>query len=124
MDVDLAKIVGSVEKTDDNAQKNVEELSYDSESSDTADDRANGDGLNRRTKKSNGSSNGCDVNIKNEKSTEDFQMEASSKGQVAGSLAMKYFNSGAHWSILFILLFSFIITQVLASGADYWVSIW
>lgn len=51
-------------------------------------------------------------------------MEASSKGKVKGSVAANYFKAGAHWSILFVLGVSFLIVQLLASAADYWVSIW
>lgn len=51
-------------------------------------------------------------------------MEESSKGKVKGSIAGNYFKAGAHWSILFIIGSLYIIVQVLASGADYWVSVW
>ncbi|XP_031636272.1 multidrug resistance-associated protein 4-like [Contarinia nasturtii] len=52
------------------------------------------------------------------------QMEETSKGKVKGSVAAHYFKAGAHWSILFFLGLLFLIVQILASGADYWVSIW
>lgn len=58
--------------------------------------------------------------------TEDkgIEMEESSKGKVKGSVYLHYFTAGAHWSILVALAFSFLFVQVLASGADYWVSVW
>lgn len=56
--------------------------------------------------------------------TEGVEMEASSKGKVKGSIAFNYFRAGGHWSILFVLGFLFLIVQLLASAADYWVSIW
>lgn len=55
---------------------------------------------------------------------EGVQMEASSKGTVKGSIPGNYFSAGAHWSVLLIIGIGFIIVQVLASAADYWVSIW
>lgn len=51
-------------------------------------------------------------------------MEDSSKGKVKGSIAGGYFAAGAHWTLLLLLAFTFVIVQLLASGADYWVSIW
>lgn len=55
---------------------------------------------------------------------ENARMEASSKGKVIGSIPIKYFLSGGHWSVLSILLASFLVTQFLASSADYWASVW
>lgn len=52
------------------------------------------------------------------------QMEASSKGTVKGSVTLNYFKAGAHWSMLVTLTIAFLITQFLASAADYWVSVW
>lgn len=49
-------------------------------------------------------------------------MEKSSKGQVKGNRTNNYFGAGAHWFVLFLLCLLFIITQFIASGADYWVS--
>lgn len=51
-------------------------------------------------------------------------LEASSKGKIKGSLTVKYFKAGAHWCILSLLLVSFVFVQMLASAADYWVSVW
>lgn len=51
-------------------------------------------------------------------------MEASSKGKVKGSVAVNYFTSGANWFCLSVLGVAFLITQLLASAADYWVAIW
>lgn len=51
-----------------------------------------------------------------------MQMENSSKGKVKGSNAWNYFKAGAHWSILGSLGFLFLIVQLCASGADFWVS--
>lgn len=52
------------------------------------------------------------------------QLEASSKGKVSGSIFGMYLTSGANWCVLLIIGALFLITQVLASGADYWVSYW
>ncbi|XP_055319307.1 ATP-binding cassette subfamily C member 4-like [Sitodiplosis mosellana] len=53
---------------------------------------------------------------------EGVPMEAISKAK--GSLSWNYFSSGAHWSVLLMLLFSFVFVQCLASATDYFVSIW
>lgn len=52
------------------------------------------------------------------------QLEASSKGKVSGSIFGMYLTSGANWCVLLMIGALFLITQVLASGADYWVSYW
>lgn len=55
---------------------------------------------------------------------EGVQLEASSKGQVQGSIIANYFKAGAHWMVIVVLLFSFSFVQFLASATDYWVSVW
>lgn len=62
--------------------------------------------------------------IGNSKKDEGIPLEASSKGKVKGSLTLNYFRAGDHWSVLLILLFSFLFVQFIASAADYWVSVW
>lgn len=52
------------------------------------------------------------------------KMEESSKGKVKGSISVAYFKSGAHWMVLCVLGISFLFAQILASGSDYWVSVW
>lgn len=63
-------------------------------------------------------------NMEDEDIDEGIQMEESSRGKVKGSISAAYFKAGAHWTALFVLAFSFIFVQVLASAADYWVSVW
>lgn len=58
------------------------------------------------------------------KKNEGMALEASSKGKVKGSLTLNYFRAGDHWSVLLIVLFSFLLVQFLASVTDYWVSVW
>lgn len=67
-----------------------------------------------------------DENVKQQEQEKDegLQMEDSSKGKVKGSVSWSYFTAGAHWFILIILASSFLIVQMFASGADYWVSVW
>lgn len=66
-----------------------------------------------------------DQNKVNGKSVEALQqMETSSKGKVKGSVSGTYLKSGANFFILAIIFILFILTQTLASGADYWVSFW
>lgn len=66
----------------------------------------------------------CEVDKLGEEEEKGFGMEASSKGKVKGSIAANYFAAGANWFWLIILAISFLVVQLLASAADYWVSIW
>lgn len=66
----------------------------------------------------------CEEDKNSQEGDEGFGMEASSKGKVKGSVALNYFASGANWFCLFVLGVSFVIVQLLASAADYWVSVW
>lgn len=52
------------------------------------------------------------------------QLEQSSKGMVKGSVFSMYLRSGSNWFVLFIIMLMFIVTQFMASAADYWVSYW
>lgn len=52
------------------------------------------------------------------------QMEDSSKGKAKGSVSLNYYLAGANWFALAILVILLITVQMLASGADYWVSVW
>lgn len=64
-----------------------------------------------------------DQNMQEEKE-QGVGLEESSKGKVKGSVSANYFRAGANWFGLFVLLIFFIVSQILASAADYWVSIW
>lgn len=63
-----------------------------------------------------------DGNVKEK--DEGLQMEETSKGKVKGSVGWNYFSAGGHWMILFVLALSFLVVQMLVSGADYWVFVW
>lgn len=52
------------------------------------------------------------------------QLEEISFKSDSGSMMMNYLKSGAHWSVLPILFSVFLLTQILASAADIWISIW
>lgn len=65
-----------------------------------------------------------DDNEEDDGRTEGIEMEASSEGKVKGSVSLHYFRAGAHWSILVVVGILFLGVQILASAADYWVSIW
>lgn len=52
------------------------------------------------------------------------QMEETSKGKVKGSVSMAYFTAAVHWSVFILLACSLVFVQMIASGADYWVSVW
>lgn len=59
-----------------------------------------------------------------EKSMKALQLESSSKGKVKGSMLEEYFRAGASFGALFMLFMLFLLTQIMASAADYWVSYW
>lgn len=50
--------------------------------------------------------------------------EKSSKGTVQGSLLAQYFKAGANSILLMPMFALFLLAQVAASAADYWVSYW
>lgn len=52
------------------------------------------------------------------------ELEASSKGKVKGSLFVNYFKSAKRPCTMIFLLASFLLTQILASVADIWISYW
>lgn len=52
------------------------------------------------------------------------RLEESSKGKANDSIMMNYLKAGANWSMLVSLAISFLATQILASVADIWISIW
>lgn len=72
----------------------------------------------------NSAENAADITGSNEEIDKGIGMESSSKGKVKGSVWMNYFKAGAHWSVLLVLLGSFVFVQLIASAVDYWVSIW
>lgn len=59
-----------------------------------------------------------------DESTQGIGMEESSEGKVKGSVAVKYFCAGGNWFWIFTILLSLGLSQLLASAADYWVSVW
>lgn len=59
-----------------------------------------------------------------DENTEGVGMEESSAGKVKGSVAMKYFKAGGSCFMVFLVIFSLGLEQVLASFVDYWVSVW
>lgn len=50
--------------------------------------------------------------------------EASSRGKVHGSLFWKYLSAGGNICFVLIVLILYVITQITASGVDYFVSFW
>lgn len=52
------------------------------------------------------------------------ELEASSRGKVKGSLFVNYFKSAKRPCTMVFLLASFLLTQILASVADIWISYW
>lgn len=52
------------------------------------------------------------------------ELEASSRGKIAGSMLFNYFKSAKQSCILAFLVVSFLLTQILVSVADVWISYW
>lgn len=50
--------------------------------------------------------------------------ELVAQGKVKNSLYWKYFKASGSYFLLTVLLFSIIIAQILANGADYWIAYW
>lgn len=67
---------------------------------------------------------GGDDDKQDEREEEGIGLEESSKGKVKGSVTASYFRAGANWFGISLVFIFFIISQVLASAADYWVSVW
>lgn len=65
-----------------------------------------------------------DIDIDIEIEDEGIQMEPNSKGKVRGSMMANYFTAGINWPMLMVLLFSFVLAQIIGSTFDYWTSIW
>lgn len=50
--------------------------------------------------------------------------ESGSSRYVSKSVSMSYFSAGGSTSKLFFFFLTYIVTQVLTSGSDYWISVW
>lgn len=108
--VDYAQLVGTKENADDeNSETGSRQLSRTPSITSTSS--------NSTTKSSEPDKN------RTPEVDEGVQLEESSKGKVK-NVSANYFLAGAHWTVLFFLVCLFLIVQVLASGADYWVSVW
>lgn len=111
--VDFAKLIGIVENSEGNKSENIDQqmcrqLSIRSSNTSITSHRSSNDG----------SIDEC------EKNNEGVQMEDSSRGKVKGSISINYFTAGANWCVFFLLISGFVVAQLVASGADFWVSIW
>lgn len=59
------------------------------------------------------------------KESQPLNVEKMSKGRFKGNVAVNYINSGAsNFFVLSLLLLMFLLTQVIVSFSDYWVSTW
>lgn len=115
--IDFASLIGSNEKSEND--ENIEKIGRRS--------RTQSRSSNRSISTISLCSSAEDVfeEFDEENATnKDLEMEASSKGKVKGSIPGNYFKAGAHWSILAMMLILFVVVQILASGADLWVSFW
>lgn len=109
--VDFAKLVGIVENSEGNKSENIDQqmcrqLSIRSSNTSITSHRSSTDGSI------------------DENNCKGVQMEDSSRGKVKGSVSTNYFTAGANWFVLFLLMSAFVVAQLVASGADFWVSIW
>lgn len=52
------------------------------------------------------------------------KLEASSKGVVEGSVYLHYLRASGSFILVFVVVFFFILTQIAASGTDYWIAYW
>lgn len=50
--------------------------------------------------------------------------EVRSVGSVKASIYLQYFLAGGGWFLLIVLFLANVLTQVLFSGTDYWLSYW
>lgn len=57
----------------------------------------------------------------NSKSASDHEPE---KIKANSSILLTYFDARENWMLLLLLLFLFVVTQIVASGADIWIAIW
>lgn len=114
--VDFAKLVG----TDDDQSENDEK----SEGGDHMKLRKSSVSSTTSKSSKTSSSKSEQFNTADDEIDEGVQLEATSKGKVKGSISVNYFRAGAHWSVLFVVAFAFVFVQILASGCDYWVSVW
>lgn len=67
------------------------------------------------------------INEEDEDSEDDkvnlkVMQEESSKGKVKGSLLFRYISAGSNLIVVLILIALFLLTQLAASGVDYWVN--
>lgn len=116
--VDFVDLVQMVETPDnrencDNFKRQVSRISYLSQTHSIGS--LSVESLNGSTEFQHTEEEYCDRGV---------PMEASSKNKVKGSLYVNYFTAGVHWSVPLIILFLFLSVQILASAADYWVSVW
>lgn len=51
-----------------------------------------------------------------------IMQEESSKGKVKGNLLLRYISAGSNYFVVFILVLLYLLTQLAASGVDYWVN--
>lgn len=59
-----------------------------------------------------------------EEKEEMHALEESSRGKIKGPLLFNYLNSAEKPMLLFLALSLFLLTQILASTADFWVGNW
>lgn len=108
------------EDGDENADKNNENKALSRKSSSASSKCANSiESLNSEKSRSTTEKDGA-----TEKDRMLKELEASSRGKIAGSMLLNYFKSANQLCILAFLISSFLLTQILVSVADIWISYW
>lgn len=64
------------------------------------------------------------TNDKDKSSAAANSAEVRTVGSVSSKIYMKYFLNGGHWILCVLLALANILTQVLFSATDYWLSYW
>lgn len=114
--------MASILKTNDNSnEKNVDETEVGNETFKTFESFMDDKNISTETKPFEPLKHKDDA----QEDTEFIQkLEASSKGMIKGSLIVNYFKMSKRPFCLVFLILSFLLAQILASGADIFVSSW
>lgn len=50
--------------------------------------------------------------------------EIRQRGNLQGSVLKTYLLAGGHWCVIILVLLTFVLTQFIANGGDYWLNYW
>lgn len=111
---------------EDLANKGIDFITSDGDGDDGNKEAAGNEPRKSSLSSANPRRSSIDDSISSEDDQNAFcsQLEESAKGKVNGSILLNYFEVRKNWPLLCLLLFSFVATQIVASGADIWIAIW